>query len=390
MNGGGGKAAQAARRWRRWSRQRIVWLLLLCALCGGTLVVFIYFQGLKLAYLLRPVWDTPAPPFNVYPHYYAANISVARRCELHNWKVRFEPRRVFDAILFSNELDLLDIRLHELQPHVHRFVIVESDRTFTGRKKPLFFAENRQRFEFVQDRVAYGRARGRELLPGEDPFLLERFQRRETSRIIVEAGIGYNDLLIMSDVDEIPSAHSIELLRWCDGWQAPLHLQMKNYIHSFEFPVDYSSWRASVHIFDPETTGYTHKRRSDFMLADSGWHCSFCFRHLSDIQFKMLAYSHADRVRHQFFLDPARIQAIICEGRDLFDMLPEEYTFREIISKMGPVPKSSSAVNLPAYLIEHIEDFRFLLPGGCVREPQAATRHLLGQLSIQSTQQRWT
>jgi beta-1,4-mannosyl-glycoprotein beta-1,4-N-acetylglucosaminyltransferase len=39
---------------------------------------------------------------------------------------------VFDAILFSNEMDMLEIRLRELYDVVDKFVIVESDHTFTG------------------------------------------------------------------------------------------------------------------------------------------------------------------------------------------------------------------------------------------------------------------
>lgn len=85
--------------------------------------------------------------------------------------------------------------------------------------------------------------------------------------------------------------------------------------------------------------------------------------------FKMTAYSHADRVRRREFLDHRRIQGLICKGDDLFDMLPEEYSFRELIKKMGSIPRSSSAVHLPAYLIENTEKYKFLLPGGCARDP---------------------
>lgn len=51
-------------------------------------------------------------------------------------------------------------------------------------------------------------------------------------------------------------------------------------------------------------------------------------------------------------------------------MLPEEYTFRDLFKKMGPIPKSASAVHLPSYLIKNADKFRFLLPGGCLRSKQ--------------------
>lgn len=52
------------------------------------------------------------------------------------------------------------------------------------------------------------------------------------------AEISDDDLLIMSDVDEIPSKHTINLLRWCDDIPPVLHLQLRNYLYSFDFLVD--------------------------------------------------------------------------------------------------------------------------------------------------------
>lgn len=82
----------------------------------------------------------------------------------------------------------------------------------------------------------------------------------------------------------------------------------------------------------------------------------------------MKAYSHNDRVRFSHYLNPKRIQDVICRGTDLFDKIPEEYTFRENIGKLGPIPRSYSAVHLPAHLIEKAESYKYLLPGNCVRE----------------------
>jgi len=185
--------------------------------------------------------------------------------------------------------------------------------------------------------------------------------------LIKKAGISNGDLLIMSDADEIPSAHTIKLLQWCDGIPPVMHLELKHFMYSYEFPVDYSSWRATAHIYSPSTR-YRHSRQSDTILSNSGWHCSFCFKHLQDFVFKMTAYSHADRVRKREFLDHQRIQKLICRGDDLFDMLPEAYSFKELIKNMGSIPPSASAVHLPAYLIDNADKYRFLLPGGCVRD----------------------
>ncbi|KAI4979357.1 hypothetical protein ZWY2020_016110 [Hordeum vulgare] len=326
----------------------------------------------SITYFLRPLWDTPPKPFTVIPHYYAPNTSMTELCALHGWRARASPRRVFDAVLFNNELDILEIRYRELLPYVHKLVILEANATFTGIPKPLSFSENLERFAFARSKIVYDRLPVATATPGsrrrEEPFDVEARHRRALNALLRRSGIAAGDVVIMADADEIPSPETVQLLRWCDGVPAVMHLQLENYVYSFEFPVDRGSWRATAHIFS-ERTAYQHSRQSDVILADAGWHCSFCFREIAEFAFKMKAYSHADRVRRESFLDPARIQRVVCGGEDLFDMLPEEYTFRDLFKKMGPIPRSASAVHLPSYLIKNAHRFRFLLPGGCLRRP---------------------
>jgi len=62
---------------------------------------------------------------------------------------------IYDAFLFYNELDLLEIRLNELKDVVDRFVLLESSRTFTNKPKPLVFKENRSRFSAFLDRIIH-------------------------------------------------------------------------------------------------------------------------------------------------------------------------------------------------------------------------------------------
>ncbi|KAK2661653.1 hypothetical protein Ddye_000227 [Dipteronia dyeriana] len=326
-----------------------------------------YLHGQKLSYFLRPLWESPPKPFVTIPHYYHENVSMESLCKLHGWGVRESPRRVFDAVLFSNEVDILTLRWKELYPYITQFVVLESNSTFTGLPKPLIFASNRDKFKFVEPRLTYGMIGGR-FKRGENPFVEEAYQRVALDQLLRIAGIEDDDLLIMSDVDEIPSAHTVNLLRWCEDIPPILHLQLRNYLYSFEYYVDSKSWRASVHQYKKGKTRYAHFRQTDTILSDAGWHCSFCFRHIYEFIFKMKAYSHYDRVRFAHYLNPNRIQDVICRGNDLFDMLPEEYTFREIIGKMGPVPHSFSAVHLPAYLLNNAEEYKYLLPGNCKRE----------------------
>lgn len=259
--------------------------------------------------------------------------------------------------------------MQELLPFVTKFLVLESNATFTGHPKPLYFRANKHRFNFAGNKLLHFYFPSRTLLPDEDPFDNENLQRSAMDKALLLAGIEDGDLLITADTDEIPSAHTIRLLQNCDGFPARMHLQLRNYIYSYEFLVDSNSWRSSVEIFEKKTTSYSHKRKVDLLLADAGWHCSFCFRYISDFVFKMQAYSHADRVRDPSFLNPERIQDIICKGGDLFDMLPEEYSFKDLIGKMGSVPQSFSGVHLPTHILRYPDYYKFLLPGNCPREP---------------------
>ncbi|ADZ72697.1 N-acetylglucosaminyltransferase [Polymorphum gilvum] len=115
-------------------------------------------------------------------------------------------RPVFDGFTFFNELDVLELRLRELAPVVHRFVLVEADRTFTGHPKPLHFSDNKARFAPFLDKIEHVVVRD---MPGEGASAWDReaFQRNAILR-----GLGAarpDDLVLVGDVDEIPKPEAL-------------------------------------------------------------------------------------------------------------------------------------------------------------------------------------
>jgi hypothetical protein len=286
-------------------------------------------------------------------------------CELHGWKLSSNAPKVFDATLFSVELDLLEIRLNELYDVVDYFLIIESNSTFTGKPKEKVYKKNQKRFEFAKDKILYKEIDMPNMGKIFDPFEMEKRHRIAMNEFISESGVEKDDWVFMMDVDEIPSWHTVQLIRTCEGVPSPIHLQLKNYIYSFEFLIDMNSWRGKAVRYP---FGYGHSKVSEDILADSGWHCSFCFKTLDEFEFKMSGYSHADRLHKESLLDRDRIQKVICEGSDIFDMLPEVYNYKELVQKWGKVPKQKSALYLPKHLLQNKKKFSFLLPGGCKRE----------------------
>jgi beta-1,4-mannosyl-glycoprotein beta-1,4-N-acetylglucosaminyltransferase len=116
---------------------------------------------------------------------------------------------IYDCFTFYNELDLLDARLHE-HTFVDRFIIVEATTTFQGQPKPLWYADNASRFKNFADRIDH-------FVVDFPMELHNRFARRRNQTWAREYhqrdqfALGLrnarsNDLVIVSDVDEIISA----------------------------------------------------------------------------------------------------------------------------------------------------------------------------------------
>ncbi|THH05196.1 hypothetical protein EW145_g4972 [Phellinidium pouzarii] len=332
-----------------------------------------------LSYATRPLWDHADGPRNIVPHYYVDGMQMdTRACRLHGWEQRTSIGvvQMLDAVLMSSELDLLDTRLHELDSIVDRFFIVESNATFTGLPKETYFANNRNRFAKFEDKIDYhfrdDALPGYPLEHGKDAWDVEAGTRdfmTQHLRAYIDALPSWTQaLVVMADIDEIPSRHTLALLKACDFGTA-IHLLMRNYLYSFEWYIGMTSWRSSVHHFvraESESVAtapvyYRHSLATQTALADAGWHCSYCFRSLSEYTEKMRGFSHADRIGgDERLLDEERIQAVICKGEDIFGMLPEAYSYGDLLSQM-----SRSAVHIPGYILENTERFRFLLPGGC-------------------------
>ncbi|KAG8491664.1 hypothetical protein CXB51_014932 [Gossypium anomalum] len=109
------------------------------------------------------------------------------------------------------------------------------------------------------------------------------------------------------------------------------------------------------------------QRAIDLIFSDARWHYSYCFQSLENFIFKMTGFNLTDRVIRTNHLSYLRMQKIICRGDNLFDMLPEKYTFRGLTKKIDSNPRSALAVHIPTYFIQNANRFRCLLPNGCVR-----------------------
>jgi beta-1,4-mannosyl-glycoprotein beta-1,4-N-acetylglucosaminyltransferase len=112
---------------------------------------------------------------------------------------------IYDCFMFFNELELLELRLRELSAVVDRFVLVEATRTHSNRPKPLVYAENRDRFRAFADRIVHVVVD--DAPDTSDAWAIEKFQRDGVLRDL--AGCRADDVILLSDVDEIPSPDKV-------------------------------------------------------------------------------------------------------------------------------------------------------------------------------------
>lgn len=175
-------------------------------------------------------------------------------CNLHGWQKRKDEDKVkvLDAVLMSTELDLLEIRLNELDPVVDFFLIVESNATFTGLPKDTYFKKNSARFDRFRDKIIYSlyassfsqliviiervfdSIPGYPLSGGQDAWEVEAHTRSIMTTMLnqhmktLPTTMKY--LVVMSDLDEIPSVQTIQLLKACDFGDS-IHLQLRNFLY---------------------------------------------------------------------------------------------------------------------------------------------------------------
>lgn len=163
---------------------------------------------------------------------------------------------IYDCFMFNGELDMLEIRLNILDEHVNYFVLCEADETFSGKPKPFYYRENKERFSKWKNKII---TLNPPKIVTEDPFKRAGHQKEWIRQGLYRCKP--NDVIYYGDVDEIwkpqekegklrQLAYSYYLNnRSSEDWQGTNVCRYKNLY-------DLNKWRAN------------HK----VVLEDGGWH----------------------------------------------------------------------------------------------------------------------
>jgi beta-1,4-mannosyl-glycoprotein beta-1,4-N-acetylglucosaminyltransferase len=265
------------------------------------------------------------------------------------------PNKIIDCFLFYNELDMLKFRLDYLYDTVDYFVILESTLTFTGEQKELLFEKNKSMYEAYQDKIIHVIV---DDLPSDDPtksitdnaWIREKFQRNSLHRGISKLHLNDDDVIVITDVDEIPDRKTLALLRKMDKIENIVYaLEQDMYYYNLSCKIT-DKWHHAKFV-NYHTYHDIFKTKSEdirmvgryALVKRGGWHLSY-FGNVNFIQNKIKSFSHQE-YNDEKYTSAENITNCIKYHKDLFargnehsitycalednDYLPE--TYRDLV-----------------------------------------------------------
>jgi hypothetical protein len=256
--------------------------------------------------------------------------------------------KIYDCFTFYNELDLLEIRLQELYDKVDYFVIVESNQTFTNRPKAYLFEENQKRYSKYADKIRHIKHVS---LSDTNPWVNETNQRNAIMEGVQDAEP--NDVIIVSDADELPRREAIDVLRNNDvpvfGLRMPLFNFKFNYMRITPGEYDFWAMAARKSVMDQVTPDQLRAARFGAGFAEiphAGWHFGYLGdkKHLQD---KARSFSHQE-VNRPEFLEHIDIEQSIAERKEWDRTQPNRY---EVVRLDSYFPESLK--NYPKFILDN-------------------------------------
>ncbi len=234
---------------------------------------------------------------------------------------------IYDCFQYFNEDHVVDLRLNILDKFVDYFVVSESTKTHQGKSKKLNF--NIKNFSKFKNKIIYVVAD----YDGDIEFIkhkggesiIEQHQRNEIIRGLKKAH--ENDLIILSDSDEIPDLNKLNQIKPRTKFTA---FSQKMFMYKMNLQnLNESGWIGSK-ICLKKYLSYPQKLRDlkfkkypfwridkiNHQIIEGGWHFSF-LHSPKDIANKIQSYSHGEfNTIENTDLD--KIKKKIEDGKDIF------------------------------------------------------------------------
>jgi len=292
------------------------------------------------------------------------------------------PLKIFDCFPFYNEYDLLRLRMAYLEDVVDGFVAVEAHQTHAGKPKPLFLAKEGPRELREHPKLSLHAV---DLPVGFSDWERDHHQRNSISEALRARGAQAGDLVLVSDVDEIPAHRAIaraEEALAAARERTLLIFEQRLFYFRLNYELVWSRkmpWLGTAaarfeHVRSPNgmrTTGRNTRGRHAqgfdrearvFRVPDAGWHFSYLGGD-AFLQQKLDAHEeHAAKRR------PARSVPELIERRmSLFprDGLEEVWTVvepdavglpTEVVERAGAAKYFHAPADTPAQILERVRE----------------------------------
>ena len=238
--------------------------------------------------------------------------------------------KLIDCFIFYNELKMLKFRLEYLYDTVDHFVIVEATRTHAGNPKPLYFEQNKHEFTKYLDKIVHVvvndmpmplhviKQREHHL---KDTWIREQFQRQCIDRGIQKLHLVPEDVLLISDCDEIPDKNTVSKYKTVSLQTGIGSLNQTLYIYNLHIR-NIHIWKYAKictyqsYINIGRNLNFIRNGTQTFDIINGGWHFSY-FGDVSFIKNKLQQFAHQEYNSLQYTSEENIIKCIQ-SNQDLF------------------------------------------------------------------------
>jgi len=291
--------------------------------------------------------------------------------------------KIYDCFMYFDEDLVLDLRLNTLNKYIDYFVIVESCFTHKGEEREFKFEI--KKYEKFKDKIIYikhdSNPKTIEFINKNDSeddksskYILNAAKRENDQRNYIEKGLlkaNPEDLIIISDIDEIPNLENINLLKIK---KKLILFKQDMFYYKFNLKAPTISWTGTKackkkDLKSPQWLRNVRDRKYPFYRLDTffsdlkyidveiikngGWHFTN-IKKASEIKHKLKSYLH----HREFDLNPLsteQIQNIIENKKAIYNLNVDKR-----LNKIGDGVdlEKIEIKNLPKYINENIDKYK--------------------------------
>ena len=218
-------------------------------------------------------------------------------------KLCSSERMIIDCFVFYNEIDMLNYRLNLLNPIVDFFVLFESNHTFAGNHKELFYEKNKFLFEKFNHKIVHIIVDLPFVFPNinydkEEQWVNERHQRSCVDIGLDQIMPSETDIIVISDVDEIPDPLTLMDVKHGRIKLPASGASLLQQMYYYNLSTRHSDvwFKSNMILYGDYVTTDANTLRDNgglVKIPNGGWHLSY-FGDKKFIRNKLMEFSHQE------------------------------------------------------------------------------------------------